>query len=104
VILFYTCNRQHNKADYLPLIKELHEIECEQLIKAGVSTFISDTTIYAFRSRAFDKIMTNKPDAKLIAHYEELNQKLASMEYYMDGFEKKIYQNDFAEIYLKKCQ
>ena len=102
--ILVTCQTQHNKAEYMPLVTELHQIECEQLGKAGINMQIHDTAVYLFRSKAFDKIMTNKPDPKLIAHWEELNQKLAAMEYYMDDFEKKIYHRDFNDIYLKQCQ
>jgi hypothetical protein len=100
---FGACQTEHNKTDYLPLIKELHQIECEQLRKAGINISIHDTAVYSFRSMAFDKIMTNKPDPKLIAHWEELNQKLAAMEYYMDMFEKKKYHEEFNYIYLEQC-
>ena len=103
-IYLAACQTGHNKADYIPLVKELHNIECEQLGKAGINMQIHDTAVYLFRTKAFDKIMTNKPDPKLIAHWEELNQKLAAMEYYMDDFEKKIYHRDFNDIYLKQCQ
>lgn len=102
--VFAACESEHSKADYMPLIKELHQIECEQLSKAGINYEVQDTAVYSFRSRAFDKIMTDKPDPKLIAHWEELNQKLAAMEYYMDEFEKNIYHRDFNNIYLKQCK
>lgn len=97
------CGQDHYKADYMPLLREMHSIECAKLDEAGISKQVNDTSIYAFRTRAFDKIMTHKPDAKLIARYEELNQKLAAMEYVMDAFEKKTYQNDFKEVYMLRC-
>ena len=101
---FSGCSKQHNKADYLPLVNEMHKIECEQLSGAGENTLINDTSIYSFRSKAFDRIMTKKPDAKLIAHWEELNQKLAAMEYFMDEFEKKQYKDDFRSVYMEQCK
>jgi len=64
---------------------------------------VSDTSIYTFRSIAFDLIMTKQPDAKLIAHYEDLCQKLAAMEFEMDDSEKLTYKNDHTSEYLKKC-
>jgi hypothetical protein len=98
------CGSKDYKTEYMPLVKELHEIECRQLSGGGISAYINDTSVYAFRSKAFDLIMTKKPDAKLIAHYEELNQRLAALEYFMDPVEKKIYQDDFKEVYLKQCE
>src|SRR5512139_673984 len=91
--------KNYQKEDYLPLIKELHKIECEKLKTEGISFTINDTNIYSFRSIAFDKILTKNPDARLIAHYEDLNQKLASIEYWLDENQKAVYQEDFKEVY-----
>jgi hypothetical protein len=64
---------------------------------------MNDTSVYAFRSAAFDVIMTKKPEVKLIAHYEDLCQKLAAMEFEMDDSEKQTYRKDFNKEYLKTC-
>lgn len=87
----------------MPLVSELHMLECKQLEKHGINFQIQDTSVYAFRSLAFDVIMTKKPEAKLIAHYEELCQKLAAMEFEMDDMEKIKYKNDFNKEYLNQC-
>jgi hypothetical protein len=97
------CKEAHQKEDYLPLVKALHKIECDQLNKWGIKFTVSDTNIYTFRGIAFDKIMTKDPDAKLIAYYEDLNQKLAAMEYFMDDDEKLKYREDFRKEYLIPC-
>ncbi len=97
------CKEAHQKEDYIPLVKALHRIECEELSKWGIEFNVSDTNIYTFRGIAFDKIMTKKPDARRIAYYEDLNQKLAAMEYFMDEEEKMNYREDFKEEYLKPC-
>lgn len=89
--------------DYTPLVKALHQIECEELNKWGVEFSVNDTNIYTFRGIAFDKIMTKEPDAKRIAYYEDLNQKLAAMEYFMDDDEKMVYRDYFRKEYLKPC-
>jgi NADH:ubiquinone oxidoreductase subunit D len=85
------------------MITEMHQIECDALRRSGVKFDVNETNIYAFRSIAFDKIMT-KPDGKLIAHWEDLNQQLAVIEYYLDESEKEIYQIEFREIYLRQCK
>ena len=48
--------------------------------------------------------MTKDPNAKLIAHYEDLYQKLAAMEYFMDEDEKSDYRNDVKKEYLIPCK
>lgn len=88
----------------MPLVEELHKIECEQVSKAGIVFIINDTNIYTFRGIAFDRIMTKNPNAALIAHYEELYQKLAAMEFEMDDKEKSVYREDLKNEYLKQCK
>lgn len=100
-----SCQKKNfQKDDYLPLMKELHRIECEKLKNEGISFTINDTNIYSFRSIAFDKILTKNPDARLIARYEDLNQKLASIEYWLEDDEKSAYQEDFKKVYLSQCK
>jgi hypothetical protein len=88
----------------MPLVEELHWLECKQLEKHGVKFEMNDTSVYAFRSAAFDVIMTKKPEAKLIAHYEDLCQKLAAMEFEMDEKEKIEYHYNFNKEYLIPCK
>ena len=88
----------------MPLIEELHKIECDQVKKTGISFTVNDTNIYTFRGIAFDRIMTKDINAPLIARYEELYQKLASMEYEMDDTEKLEYREDVKKEYLKNCK
>ena len=88
----------------MPLLTELHKIECDELKKGGINFTINDTNIYTFRGIAFDRIMTKDPNAKLIAYYEDLNQKLAAMEYFMDDNEKFEYRNDVKNEYLIPCK
>lgn len=99
-----SCKKPHQKENYMPLVIELHKIECDHLKKSGILFSVNDTNIYTFRGIAFDKIMTQKPDAALIAHYEDLNQKLAAMEFEMDEQEKAEYKENFKSEYLKKCE
>jgi hypothetical protein len=103
VIVLIGCKEAHQKEDYVPLVKALHQIECEELKKWGVQFIVNDTNIYTFRGIAFDKIMTKEPDAKRIAYYEDLNQKLAAMEYFMDDEEKMVYREDLRKEYLNPC-
>ncbi len=102
--VIYSCKEPHTKANYMPLVTELHQIECEQVKKAGLNFTVNDTNIYTFRGIAFDRIMTKDPNAKLIAHYEDLYQKLAAMEYFMDEDEKSDYRNDVKKEYLIPCK
>jgi len=104
LIICNSCKEPHTKKNYMPLLTELHKIECDQLKKGGINFIISDTSIYTFRTIAFDRIMTKDPDAKLIAHYEDLNQKLAAMEYFMDESEKLEYRKDLKIEYLIPCK
>jgi hypothetical protein len=102
--VMYSCKESHTKANYMPLVTELHQIECEQVKKSGLNFTVNDTNIYTFRGIAFDRIMTKDPNAKLIAHYEDLYQKLAAMEYFMDDEEKSEYRNDVKKEYLIPCK
>jgi len=102
-VIIINCENPHSQLDYMPMVTELHKLECNQLKKHGISFTVQDTTVYAFRSVAFDVIMTKNPEAKLIAHYEDLCQKLAAMEYEMDDSEKQTYRKDFNKEYLKSC-
>lgn len=104
LILFGSCERPHSKMNYMPLVEELHKIECEQMKSAGAVFTVSDTNIYTFRGAAFDRIMTKNPNAVLIAHYEDLNQKLAAMEFEMDEKERSGYREDFKNVYLRQCK
>ncbi len=88
----------------MPLVKELHQIECEQVKSSGMNFTVNDTNIYTFRGIAFDRIMTKDPNARLIAHYEDLYQKLAAMEYFMEENEKVEYRNDVKTEYLIPCK
>jgi hypothetical protein len=98
------CKESHQKEDYLPVINALHRVECEELKKWGIEFTVNDTNIYTFRGIAFDKIMTKNPDAKLIAYYEDLSQKLAAMEYFMDDQEKLKFREDYRNEYMKPCR
>ncbi len=98
-----SCSLEYQDSSYISLIKEMHKIECDALKKSGVTFQVNSSNIYGFRSIAFDKIMT-KPDAKLIAHWEDLNHQLAVIEHYMDEGDKKDFQNNFTEVYLATCE
>ncbi|MBV6477325.1 MAG: hypothetical protein HGGPFJEG_00063 [Ignavibacteria bacterium] len=86
----------------MPLLIEMHKIECDALKKSNVQFVVNDSNVYAFRTIAFDKIIT-KPDGKLIAYWEDLNHKLAVIEYYMDEDDKKNYKKNFIEVYKQQC-
>jgi hypothetical protein len=98
-----SCSLKNQDSSYINLIKEMHKIECDALKKSGVTFQVNSSNIYGFRSVAFDKIMT-KPDAKLIAHWEDLNHQLAVIEHYMDDGDKKDFQNNFEKVYLATCE
>ncbi len=104
LIILISCERPHSKTNYMPLIEELHKIECDQIRRAGIEFIVNDTNIYTFRGVAFDRIMTKDPNAVLIARYEELYQKLAAMEFEMDRKEKTVYHEDLKNEYLKQCK
>lgn len=104
ILYFSSCEKPHSKKNYLPLVEELHKIECEQVKGSGINFTVNDTNIYTFRGIAFDRIMTKKPNAVLIAQYEDLYQKLAVMEYTMDDNEKLTYREDVKTEYLKPCR
>lgn len=103
-ITLCACQKPHSKFDYIPLVEELYSIECGQVKDSGINFVINDTNIYTFRGLAFDRIMTKKINPLLIAHYEELYQKLAAMEYNMDESEKISYREDIKEIYKRNCR
>lgn len=98
-----SCNSDHDNSQYLHLITEMHMIECNALKNAGVTFAVNTGNIYEFRSIAFDRIMT-RPDAKLIAHWEDLNHELAVIEHYLDDKGKMNFSADFANVYLKPCK
>lgn len=103
VLILYSCSKPHSKANYFPLLEELHKIECDQVKKSGINFTVNDTNIYTFRGIAFDRIMTKDINPPLIAKYEDLSQKLAAMEYEMDDTEKLEYREDIKNEYLKTC-
>ena len=98
-----SCNSDSDNSQYLHLITEMHMIECNALKNAGVTFAVNAGNIYEFRSIAFDRIMT-RPDAKLIAHWEDLNHELAVIEHYLDEKGKVNFRADFANVYLKPCK
>lgn len=103
-LFIYSCSKTNSGAEYMPLVEELHKIECEQIKKSGINFVINDTNIYTFREIAFETIMTKDVNAAKIAKYEELYQKLAAMEYFMEDSEKIQYYSDVRNVYLKQCQ
>lgn len=102
-LIISSCRSDGGNSDYLHLITEMHKIECNALSDAGVTYTVNSENIYEFRSIAFDKIMT-RPDAKLIAHWEELNHELAVIEHYLDDNGKDKFSSDFRDVYLKPCK
>lgn len=104
MLIIYSCSEKNSEAEYLPLVEELCKIECEQVKNSGINFVINDTNIYTFRGIAFQRIMTKDVNAVRIAKYEELHQKLAAMEYFMNESEKIQYRKDVRTIYAKQCQ
>lgn len=98
-----SCKSDSDNSQYLHLITEMHTIECNALKSAGVTFSVNAGNIYEFRSIAFDRIMT-RPDAKLIAHWEDLNHELAVIEHYLDEKDKVNFSADFTNVYLKPCE
>ncbi len=91
------------KNDYLPLIIELHSIECAQLNKHNVQYTVNEKNIYGFRSVAFDLLLTKKPDAPLIARYEDICNKLADFERYLEEDDKEEYMKEYNRVYTSGC-
>ncbi len=101
LILLFSCNTQNQRKDYLTFIEEIHKIECEHLNRDNV--VLSDTSDYNFRSVAFQHIMNNS-DRRVLAHYEDLCAKVASIVDFMDENQKKIYENDVRLEYSIRCK
>lgn len=88
------------KTKYLPLIAEVHDIECEHLKKARVD--LQPGSTYDIQATAFQEIMKD-PDRKMLARYEWLSQQLADIHHQMNDEEKQEYQKEVDLIYSKGC-
>lgn len=101
--ILFACESKSVKNDYLPLIIELHSIECSQLNKHNVQYAVNEKNIYGFKSVAFDLMFTKSPDARLIARYEEISNKLADYERYLEEDDKDEYIEEYNKIYTSEC-
>lgn len=116
LLLFVSCEMPHNghdnqdeqsasntlldKSYYIPLLTELHSIECSF---AGINQpFKGDSALYAFRAAAFHKLIL-EPDRRILARYEDLCQKIAAVEYAIEDGEKELYLQEKCKIYEKGC-
>jgi hypothetical protein len=103
LVMIVSCKGDSARSDYLPLIIELHNIECAQLNKHNVKYAVNTNNIYGFRSVAFDLLLTKNPDAPLIARYEVLCNKLADYERYLEEDDKEEYMKEYNKIYTSDC-
>lgn len=102
LVIIISCEKNTSlQSEYFSLIEEIHNIECEHLNKAAVN--ISDTTVYAFRSEAFQQILKNT-DRKVLAHYEDLCARVATVVDNMNEEQKLAYEKDIQLEYSKKCK
>lgn len=90
-----------SEQEYLPLLEELHALECEELIKGG--KHVSDTAVYSFRAAAFHEVIRDL-DRRILARYENLCQELANIEYLMPENEKAAYAAAQEKIYKRQCK
>lgn len=88
------------RESYLPLIKELAEIECAYLKRAGNS--VADSSVYSIHSLAFQEVLKDL-DRNVLAHYEDIYQLLARYEYLMSPEERRQYEMDIQEVYSAYC-
>lgn len=101
LVIFLSCRENFNhRYEYLQLISEIHKIECEHLKSAGVS--VTDTSVYKFRGEAFQFIMKNT-DRRVLAHYEDLCSKVASIVDFLNEGQKNEYELDVKKEYSKSC-
>ena len=103
IALLISCENESMKNEYLPLIVELHNIECTQLNKHNVNYAVNEKNIYGFRSVAFDLLLTKSPDAPLIARYEDICNKLADYERYLEEDDKAEYVQEYNKVYTSGC-
>ena len=102
LIVLISCEKNPDlNSGYVSLIEEIHKIECEHLNKAGIN--ITDTTVYAFRSEAFQQILKNT-DRKVLARYEDLCARVATIVDNMNETQKSVYEKDVQVEYSKKCK
>lgn len=87
--------------DYVPLLQDLHAIECKHLVEAGKSTRYPDA--YAFRSAAFQEILRDL-DRTVLAEYESYYQQLADLEFRMSESEKQAYYKATEDLYKGECR
>ncbi|HRH66651.1 MAG TPA: hypothetical protein PLU53_10175 [Bacteroidia bacterium] len=89
------------KENYLPVLTELHQIECTY--SEIHQSFQGDSALYAFRASAFHKLIMD-PDRRILAHYEDLCQKVATIEYTIEGTEKDEYMTEKRRVYEAGCK
>lgn len=91
----------YNKETYLPVLTELHQIECDY--SEIHQAYSGDSALYAFRASAFHKLIM-EPDRRILARYEDLCQKIASIEYQIAGNEKDEYLKEKSRVYEAGCK
>ena len=104
MLAFISCNNMRTESSiekYIPLLKKLHELECDNLKKFGTETVFTDS--YAFRSAAFQAVLKN-PDRKVLAEYEEYYQQLAHIEFHLNAVERGKYFEDVRQEYALPCE
>ena len=93
--------RSYTRETYLPVLNELHQIECDY--SDIHQTFQGDSALYAFRASAFHKLIM-EPDRRILSRYEDLCQKVATIEYQITGEEKDFYFKDKIRLYEGGCK
>lgn len=101
IISILSCSKNETEKKYLPVLQELHKIECDHINKTGIKQKFNNA--YEFRSAAFQEVLKNT-DRVLLAHYEDLYAELARQEFQMNEKEKKIFYNDIENEYKNECK
>lgn len=86
--------------EYLNVITELHDFECDYMTRAGNQKKYS--TSYEFRSDVFQEILKDMNRANL-SKYEAINYKLADIEHGMSDEQKINASAEMEKIYQKGC-
>jgi hypothetical protein len=110
---FFSCSRESSSktvaetstgndlTPYIPLLEEVHNIECFHLKNAGIQ-YNNETDVYEFRALAFQQVIKAK-DKRVLARYEDIYQKLADIEHMMNDDQKAKYLAETERVYKDKC-
>lgn len=103
LFIFVSCNdnKESVSEKYIPILRKLHALECDNLKKFCNVTAFSDN--YAFRSAAFQAVLKNT-DRKVLVEYEDCYQQLADIEFHLSTEERAKYFEDVQKEYATTCK